>query len=50
VELQLHRLLNKSFRIARYSREDPDVLEFHDMVLVKPVFFIFLPFSCSWYM
>jgi hypothetical protein len=37
VELQLHRLPGKSFRIARYSRKGPDVLEFYEMGVAEPM-------------
>jgi hypothetical protein len=37
VELQLLHLLVKPFRVARYSREGPGVLEFYEMVMVEPM-------------
>ena len=50
VELQLHRLPKKSLHIARYSREDPGVLKFNDMVMVM-VYVLPPPFCldvCRW--
>jgi len=38
VEFHLHRLPDKSFHITGYSRQDPSVLEFNDMVMVEPKF------------
>jgi hypothetical protein len=38
VELQHHRLLDKSIRIAGYSTEDPGVLELKDVVMVELMF------------
>ena len=37
VELQHHCLSDKSFRIARYSRKVPGVLEFYEMVMFEPM-------------
>ena len=38
MELQLHCLPDNLFHIARYSREDPGVYEFNDMVMVEHIF------------
>jgi len=35
VELQLNCLPNKSAHIARYSREDLDVLEFYELMNIE---------------
>ena len=34
----MHCLPDKLFHTARYSREDPGVFEFNDMVMVEPIF------------